>query len=860
MLAVFNKRTMFKIIWDKPNNGVLLTMSSAGEALANAPRPVFYEELDLLQMDHKGWIYPKSKEPLLWACERRYFYCGILVMEVKGGNLYDDPEVMVTPEGKNLILNPVDIEKLRETNSDTIFLIEHEAMEFIHSTYRRYKGITKASETNPDIDFQALAARIEKKTGEKQVVVKESCDSFDIMPESEANAQGKGAVLTSKIDEFVVSFSGGKDSQVLLDLVARVVPNSDFSVIFSDTGYELPTSLKLYEETKEYYTNMYPKLNFYVAKNEQPIMFYWDNLGSPSRIHRWCCSVMKSAPLARKLKELSGKSKQPQVLLFDGVRAEESANRAGRSRIGKNVKHNNMINVSPILDWNSTEIYLYILLYGLPFNESYRRGLSRVGCILCPYSSGWSEDLCGKLYPETLKPFVSWIEGNLHSNNVEGVQNYIKTGRWKMRAGGRDLKCSSTVNFVSVDPTFKAVLHSPKENVMTWLKVLGNYTFTKTDNTIDGKLKYKEHVYSFKVQYFEDDSLSFEFGDTGNDVILISLLKKVLYKATYCVHCEVCEVECPTGALTVTPIASVKADKCAHCYKCIDFHEKGCMTASSISASYGDNQTNNNSNNMKPTKSGINRYNDGMGLRENWLRKYFDSYETFFDNEEHGLNMDYQIPPFTNWLREAKILREDSKVISETGKILVNQFTNNSKLVWEIIFINLCYNSEICNWFQSNIGFERLYSRAEMDVILQDCYPDLKGRTLSNPLNSLINTFKESALSKELGMIELRKESGKLGVCRNPYNDVSLAAAAYSLYKYAESKDRRSLTVSEFYTDSQTEGIYRQFGIDKQTFERILRTLQEERNHVLNVQLNLGLDNINLRDDLSSNDILKMML
>lgn len=851
---------MFKIIWDKPNNGVILTMSSAGEALATAPRPVFYEELNLLGMNHKGWTYPQTDAPLLWACDRRYYYCGVCVMEVKGGNIYDDPEISITPEGKNIILTPINIDTLSEANADTMFLIEHEAMEFIHATYRRYKGITKASETNPDIDFQALAARIEKKTGEKQVVVKESCDSFDIMPESEANAQGKDSVLTSKIDKFVVSFSGGKDSQVLLDLVSRVVPNTDFSVIYSDTGYELPTSLELYEETKSFYQKQYPKLHFYVARNEQPIMFYWDNLGSPSRIHRWCCSVMKSAPLARKLKEISGKKKQPQVLLFDGVRAEESVNRAGRSRIGKNVKHNNMINVSPILEWNSTEIYLYILMYGLPFNKSYRKGLSRVGCILCPYSSGWSEDLCGKLYPETLKPFVSWIENSLHSNNVEGIQNYIKTGRWKMRAGGRDFKCSSTINIVSVAPSFKAVLHAPKESILTWLKVLGNYTYTQTGNQLEGKIKYKKNVYSFKIQFFEDDSLSFELGDTGNDVILISQIKKVLYKSTYCVHCEVCEVECPTGALSVTPIVSVNKDKCVHCYKCLDFDGKGCITASSVSASYGDNQTNNNTSNMKSTKSGINRYNDGMGLRENWLRKYFDSFETFFDNEDHGLNMDYQIPPFTNWLREAKILKDDSKTISDIGKTLINQYVTNPKLVWEIIFINLCHNSEICHWFQTNIGFDRVYSRAELDVILQDSYPELKGRTLSNPLNSLINTFKESALSKEYPIVSLTKESGKLAVMRKTNNDISIAAVAYSLYVYAESKERRSLTVSEFYADGQDEGIYREFGIDRTVFERILRTLQEERNHVLNVQLNLGLDNINLRDDISSYDILKMML
>ncbi len=82
---------------------------------------------------------------------------------------------------------------------------------------------------------------------------------------------------------------------------------------------------------------------------------------------------------------------------------------------------------------------------------------------------------------------------------------------------------------------------------------------------------------------------------------------------------------------------------------------------------------------------------------------------------------------------------------------------------------------------------------------------------------------------------------------RNTYNEISLVAVAYSLYLYAESKrSSLALTISEFYAEGQDEGIYREFGLDRSVFERILCTLQEERNHVLNVQLNLGLDNINL--------------
>ncbi len=394
---------------------------------------------------------------------------------------------------------------------------------------------------------------------------------------------------------------------------------------------------------------------------------------------------------------------------------------------------------------------------------------------------------------------------------------------------------------------------------MTWLKILGRYSYTRNDSLTEGKLNYNKSVYSFKIQNFKNDSISFEFKDTNGDVILISRLKKILFKTAYCVHCEVCEVECPTGALSVTPIASIDEDKCAHCYKCADFNEKGCIAAASVSASYGDIVTTNTTN-MKTTKSGINRYNDGMGLRENWLRKYFDSYTTFFDNEDHGLNMTYQIPPFTNWLREAKILKEGSKEISEIGLTLRSIYAVNPQLVWEIIFINLCNNSEICRWFHSSIGFDRIYTRAELDVTLQDSYPDLKGRTLSNPLNSLINTFKESPLSRDPQLVSLSREEGKLGIMRKTYNEVSIVSTAYSLFLYAERKNRRSLSVSEFYSEKQNEGIYRQFGIKRQPFERILRTLHEETHHLLNVQLNLGLDNINLRDDISSTDALKMML
>ena len=652
---------MFKVIWDPEYNGVRLTISSKGDALNVSPRPVFWEELDLLELNKKGWIYPHVEEPLLWACDRRYFYKGQFVLEVKGGNVFDSPTVIQQEGFEVLILQPVDMDRLRSRNEDTMFIIEHEAMEFINQTYRRYKNIREVTQKNPDLDFQRLASALEKKTKEEHVVIKEDCDSFDVMPLSKAEEQGKAPILSSNTDIFVTSFSGGKDSQVVLDLVTRVVPAEDIVVIYSDTGYELPPSINLYKKIKDFYKQKYPNLKFYTAKNHQPVLYYWDEIGTPSRIQRWCCSIMKSAPLSKLLKDIVGGGKQPNAVLFDGVRAEESPSRSSRSRIGKNVKHNKIINVSPILEWNATEIYLYLLLHNLPINEAYRKGLSRVGCVICPYSSSWSEDLCGQLYPETLAPFVDKIRESLKANKTAGIDNYIRTGRWKMRAGGRYLHTNANVSFMSVAPDFKAIITAPKENLLMWLRVLGDMNIQQEANVTTIDLNHQKHIYKCRLEENGNSQVFAVSGIDPQNVVFISHLKKVCYKATYCVHCEVCEVECPTGALSVVPRATINKEKCVHCMKCLDFDGKGCHAASSISTSDTSIMTNQLKNLAQGSKSGINRYNDGMGMRCVWVDKYFDSYESFFDSNEHGLNPKYQIPPFINWLREACILNAENK-------------------------------------------------------------------------------------------------------------------------------------------------------------------------------------------------------
>uniref|UniRef100_A0A7C3KPD3 Uncharacterized protein n=1 Tax=Dictyoglomus thermophilum TaxID=14 RepID=A0A7C3KPD3_DICTH len=76
---------MYKIKWDKETSGILLSDSTEDTIIP--PRPVYFEELDLLGFD-KYWDYPKCEEPILWNIGRRYYYKGELVAEVRGGNIF----------------------------------------------------------------------------------------------------------------------------------------------------------------------------------------------------------------------------------------------------------------------------------------------------------------------------------------------------------------------------------------------------------------------------------------------------------------------------------------------------------------------------------------------------------------------------------------------------------------------------------------------------------------------------------------------------------------------------------------------------------------------------------------------------
>ena len=160
-----------------------------------------------------------------------------------------------------------------------------------------------------------------------------------------------------RVDDFVVAFSGGKDSQVILDLVTRVLPIDAFKAVFQDTDMELPCTYDIVSYTEESYKYRFPNFKLHHAKNDRRALELWKQFGPPSRVNRWCCSVMKTTVFRRTMKELHNTDIQPKVAVYEGVRADESSRRESYDRIGVNVKHPNLINCRPIFRWNNSEIF-----------------------------------------------------------------------------------------------------------------------------------------------------------------------------------------------------------------------------------------------------------------------------------------------------------------------------------------------------------------------------------------------------------------------------------------------------------------------------------------------------------------------
>ncbi|MDD4249981.1 MAG: phosphoadenosine phosphosulfate reductase family protein, partial [Methanosarcina sp.] len=199
-----------------------------------------------------------------------------------------------------------------------------------------------------------------------------------------------------------VSFSGGKDSLVVLDLAKSALKQREFKAFFLNTGIEFP-------ETVEFARDLCREMKVPLEEMSAGSSF-WEQVekfGPPAKDFRWCCKVCKLASAGDLDAEkgacsLSGKDAANAVayLTIDGKRKHESFSRARIAASETNPFVPNQLNIFPIRDWRALEVWLYIHWRGLSYNPLYDQGFERVGCWLCPSALAAEYARVKELHPE----------------------------------------------------------------------------------------------------------------------------------------------------------------------------------------------------------------------------------------------------------------------------------------------------------------------------------------------------------------------------------------------------------------------------------------------------------------------------
>ena len=229
----------------------------------------------------------------------------------------------------------------------------------------------------------------------------------------------KGAVNLKehKGKPIFVSFSGGKDSLVVLDLAASALVHKPFTAVFLNTGIDYPETIAF---ARNYCNDRQIPFKEMDAGND-----FWDTLREkdhPTKDSRWCCKVCK---LNSSNRLADGK----EHLSLDGKRRHESFMRSKIPTMDTNPNVEGQLNIFPIRDWRAIEVWLYIHWRQLPYNPLYDNGLERIGCWMCPAAFQAEYERMKEIHPELADKWETYLSKWAKRNGVS--EKYVNHGFWR---------------------------------------------------------------------------------------------------------------------------------------------------------------------------------------------------------------------------------------------------------------------------------------------------------------------------------------------------------------------------------------------------------------------------------------------
>jgi phosphoadenosine phosphosulfate reductase len=183
-------------------------------------------------------------------------------------------------------------------------------------------------------------------------------------------------VLAAAIERYapkiVLACSFGAEDVVLVDMVHRI--NPDVPLFYLDTDFLFPETYATRDRIVEQYS-LKPAQVLHVKSlltPERQAEQYGDALwaGDPDR----CCQLRKVEPLARALKGFDA--------WITGIRRDQAPTRAHAKLIEWDAKFQ-LVKVNPLAKWTWADVWTYIKVYEVPYNELHDRNYPSIGCTHC---------------------------------------------------------------------------------------------------------------------------------------------------------------------------------------------------------------------------------------------------------------------------------------------------------------------------------------------------------------------------------------------------------------------------------------------------------------------------------------------
>src|SRR5690625_853434 len=171
-------------------------------------------------------------------------------------------------------------------------------------------------------------------------------------------------------DRILYACSFGAEGIVLIDVIAKINPRA--KIIFLDTDLHFKETYSLIEKVKQ----KYPELNIVMTKPlltlEQQAKSYGDKLWE--RQPNVCCQIRKVKPLEQELAHVDA--------WFSGLRREQGGGRENTEYINLDQKFKR-VKICPLITWTWEDIWNYIKLNNLPYNELHDNHYPSIGCEMC---------------------------------------------------------------------------------------------------------------------------------------------------------------------------------------------------------------------------------------------------------------------------------------------------------------------------------------------------------------------------------------------------------------------------------------------------------------------------------------------